>query len=1137
MPVYLKRLTLKNFKSFRSATIPFAKGFTAIMGPNGSGKSNIIDAILFVLGEGKLRHIRASRLKDLVFHGAKDGVAVVSLDLTDGNNEYTIVRMIDRKGRSIYKLNGKRVMRHEILSLLSSLGVSAEGYNIVLQGEITRLFNMNPVERRQIIDQVAGVAEYEERKQEAFKELEKVDAEIQDAELILAERKNVLKRLEAEKNAALEYMDLKKRLKGLRKAILEKRLRDTNNSLEHIRNQEEKARQELEDLQKKREELESKLSELEKKIASLDEQIRALVGSSAGALEAARLRYTTLEKELENAKKQKEQIIHQLSDLAIRRERLERELSALQAEVSDLRVRLREKRTSLDALSQRLNQLMNKLKQEEEEKSESKRRLLELEEELARLRKEFAEIKAEHGRLTGEYNAKLEQIQKDKERIAHVREKKRAAEEKLKEITKRLKEIEQRKRELLEREKRLNTEYLSISEEIKKLREKLGAYKGASAALRSLGVGVDVLESLLSAQREGKLFGIHGFVAQLIKYDERYTAAIEAAGGRRLFYIVVDTADAAAEAIKFLKRNNLGRATFAPLDRIRGTLTDVPKMDGVLGRLIDFVQFDARYRPVMEYVFGDTLLVRDIDVAKHLAGKYRAVTLAGDIVERSGVMSGGARQTTRILELFRAAELKKELNAREQEAKSILNELYRLREDVQRLSSEYSTLSAQAESLRSFVEEEEEFVGEDLSEIEQRIAELERRMGEIAKQISDLELERSRLLSTLKKSGAEDLEELDRLKREHDILSREVSELGTLLGKKEEKANNIRKEIKGILESESKLREEKDALDLEIGRLTSELEKVKKQMVALEAEYTEHKKRLTDLQEMRATLEQQRANVMLELSRVRDRIGEIEKDLAVWEERAKALLLEVEDLKRELSEYTDAESVPLPENPQEEIENIISRMRELEPINMRAIEEYEEQKKRIEEVEEKIEKLRRERAAVLELIDTLEKKKVNAFMQTFISISSLFSRIYKELAGGNATLKLTDEKNVFQAGLLIEAQPKGKPIKNMDAMSGGEKALVALAFLFAIAMYKPVGFYILDEPDLMLDKSNAEKMARFAKKLSKDNQFIIVSHRDVVLKEADQIIGVYMRGDGSSAIELLLSRSASGTSRQASSTS
>ncbi len=1134
MPVHLKRLTLRNFKSFRSATIPFAPGFTAIMGPNGSGKSNIIDALLFVLGEGKLKHIRASRLKDLVFHGARDGVAVVSLDLTDGERDYSISRMIDRKGRSVYRLNGKRVMRHEVISLLSSLGISPEGYNIVLQGEITRLFNMNPVERRQIIDQVAGVAEYEEKKSEALKELERVDAEIQDAELILGERRSILKRLEEERNAALEYMELKKELSALRKALLRKRLEDAEAKIRELEERKDQLSSRKSALEAEKEKLSARLDEISAEIARVDEEIRALIGASASALENARIRYSNLTRELEERKSERERTIERLSDIALRKERLEKELDALEADLRDVRLRLKEKEKEHASLSSQLSELVGRLRVAEEERGASKERIVEIDEELSRLREEFANVKAEHGRLVGEYNARLEEAKKAEEKRRRAEEARKKAEERLKELEEEKRKLEREKRELIEREKRLNTEYLALSEEIKKLRERLGAYRGASAALRSLGVGVDVLDALLRAQREGKLFGIHGFVAQLIRYDDKYAAAIEAAGGRRLFYIVVDTADAAAEAIKYLKRNGLGRATFAPLDRVRGHLTDVPPGDGILGRLIDFVRFEERYRPVMEYVFGDTLLVRDIDVAKHLAGKYRAVTLSGDIVERSGVMSGGARQSTRILDLFRAAEAKRELDEKEREAKEILSELYRVRDRMQAITSRLSRIGGDMEAIRARLKEVEEEAPSDLADLERRIAEAERRMQEIAQRISDLELERARLMEALRKTDVKELEEMERLKSLVESLSAEISEMRTQVAKLEERRRAMKREIEELSQEEIRLRERKEELDAEIERLEREVEAAKKRLLEMETEYAEQKRKLSDLQARREALENERAETLQRMQEISGEISSIERELAVLEEKVRALRLDVEDLRRELADYEGVPDVSLPPNPQERMDEILSRMRELEPVNMRAIDEYEEMKKKIDEIEAKIEKLREERRAVLELMEEIERKKVRAFMETFHAVSKLFSNIFSELTGGKASLRLTDEENVFQSGLIIEAQPKGKPLKNLDAMSGGEKALVALAFIFAIAMYRPIGFYVLDEPDLMLDKPNAEKMARFIKRLSKDNQFIVVSHRDVVLKEADQIIGVYMREDGSSAIEILLSSEAGGSGQQAS---
>ena len=1122
----MERLTLHNFKSFRNASIPFAPGFTAIMGPNGSGKSNIIDAIVFVLGEGRLKLIRASRLHDLVNIHARDGKAIVTVDFIGPDGQkYSITREINKKGQSVYRLNGKRTTRSHILSVLASLGLSPNGYNIVLQGEITKIIKMTPRERRTIIDEVAGVAEYEERKQEALKELDAVEEKIKDAEIVLGERKAILEKLKAERDAALRYQELNGELKALRKALLLKRREELTHAKERVAQRLDGVSKELESVDAQISALRERQKALEEELERVNADIREIYSRMGeGRVESLRQELMRNQTTLESLQAELERIKDEIIKLTTKKERLITERDNVFSDLSDARIRKEEKDAKLEAVTKQIDELTAQINVIESESKSKQAQLLEIEQKLDELKKKFTELREEHARITSEYNTRQEMSKKEQALLEKVQK----AKEELAKIEKDLTDLERSRKEIFDLERSLNQQYLALQDCIKELREEVGSLRGAANVLRSLGVDTQILNQLKAAQKRGELFGIHDYVFRLVKYDKQHATAVETAAGRRLFYIVVDTADAAAEAIKYLKRHNLGSATFIPMDRVAARLTDVPRSPGVLGRALDFVRYDEKYARAMAYVFGDTVVVDNVDNAKRLAGKYRAVTLDGDVVERSGIMSGGARRRSfNLLSVISAQEKKKELEEAEAEAKQILARLYEVRDRVRSVSSRISELNAKKTELKKFIESAPIGDNSVFAKLQERMEEIEREMEALANQISDLEMQKAQITQSLKRGEGKDslalFNRLSVLRQEQDVLSREVSELALVVKEKEERLKYLDEQIKEITERLEQLSRRKDEIVLEMDSVRGELERLEQQLVEAEKQAGSVRDKLQKLHEKKEALDAELREVLSMQGELGKKKELLYRERIQLESKRDSLVSNLAELDADLSEYHGVEPLePLPPDPNARISEILDEIRALEPVNMRAIDEYEEAKERIEEVEGRIAKLEEEKKAVLELMNELERKKEKAFMDTFIAIRKRFKEVYKELEDGEADLRISDESDIFNSGLIIEARPKGKDLQNIDAMSGGEKAMVAIAFILAIALTQPAAFYILDEPDQALDKRNVEKVARFVKRLSQNTQFIVVSHRDAFLKEADQVIGVYMKKDGSSAVEVKL---------------
>ncbi len=1071
----IKSLTLVNFKSFKQATIPIAEGFTVIVGPNGSGKSNIIDALLFVMGESRLKLVRAQRLKDLVRIGASEADVVVEVE-GDGKS-YTVSRSIDREGRSVYRINGKRVTKGEVVALLSSLGFSPGTHNAVLQGEITRFIKMGPVERRRVIEEIAGIQEFEEKKKEALEKLEKVQQRIREVSVLLEERLERLKELERERERALRWMELKRKIRGLRRYLLERERRE--------------AEERIKKYSEERGEIERELREIEEELEKLNEEERRVREELVKVMEelgiASSSEIGKIEREISGLEERKALLLRSLEDMRKRLERVEERLEEVEEEIRGLERNLREVEEKIGIFTEERERRLEEIKKVEsflKEIEEDESRLLSLESELERLRKEYEKLSVERASLESRYNVLREEWERRKKReMEAVRE---------------TEELERRKKELVERERFLSQELIRIEERIKELREIVGETRGIRRALKSMGISVDALEELMAAQKRGELRGIHGFLASLISFDRKYTRAIEAAAGRRLFYVVTETDMDAAEAIKYLKRNELGRLTFIPLNRVRVPSLRFHSYPGLIGRASDLVSYDPKYRRAVEYALGDSLVFDNIDNARKVEDA-RAVTLEGDVVERSGVMSGGSSRGESILALFKVAERGQELRELERERDDINRELSRIRRELASIDTKLSVLRKE-----TGVEKREE-----MEELERRIGEIEEKMRKIADAISEKEMEKARILSKMKKK---EIEEYTRLRRELESIERDLERLKAHRESVLERLAEKRRLL-------SELREEKEELEERIRETEEEVEGVENRLEELLQKKRELEKELKEAEE---ELSRKKEALEERLEDIERRIGEIGRRKTLLEKRLTRIEVEVSGLLQKVGELEE-DLRDLTEEPVEGDWETLSRweeeMRSLEPVNMRAVEEYEELKEKVGEVKEKVDKLKEERSAVLDMIKEIEKRKREVFMEVYNGIVSTFREVYRELTGGSVKVRLEGE-DPFKGGLIIEAIPPGKKLRSMDALSGGEKAMVALAFIFATALFRPSPFYVLDEPDLMLDKVNAERMARYIKKLSKRAQFIVVSHRDVVIKEADQVIGVYMKEGGSSFIEI-----------------
>ncbi len=1149
--MHIAKIVLKNFKSFSKKTeIPLYSGFTAITGPNGSGKSNIIDSILFCLGlSTSTKQLRADKLTDLIHNGKKD--TEVCIVFEDNGNRYEIMRKVkitDKGYYSYYYLNGRSVSLSEIHGFLSKFGIYSDAYNIVMQGDVTRIIEMSPFQRRKIIDDIAGISEFDEKKEKALEELERVRENIDKLEAVISEVNDRLSSLEKDKNEALKYKELVAK-KGEYEFYLK-----CHNYIS-IKNIKEKIERELESLEKYKDSLSSKLPEIIEKITSISKRLDEITNeiSKLGDEKSAEIHAQILEltSELESIKNSEkifleeterieEEVLKELSEIS----KLNDELSEIDKEIEEYALKKIQIDETIQDLEAQIAELKVKLETVDKAYNELKIELVHKKDEAEKLKDEKLNLLRERDRI-------VEIIRRIEIELEELQQKNTSLEDQIKQIRA---EIDKRARERIEYRERveevkneinnLDKELFSIRSELSDLEDELRSSEVELAKVRArlsaLQTYSKPVELVLSAKSNRELAGIFGTVAQLGEVDEEFVSAIEAAAGNSLQFIVVETEDDAVEAIKYLKAVQGGRATFIPLRKIRKFNIKLDKSllreKGVIDYAVNLVRCEKKFEPVFKFILRDTLVVDNIDTARRLMDRnIRIVTLDGDLVEKSGLMSGGSKERRGMLISKELLEKERELSERVTELqKKKENLLYRLnivensrknlKDEIEKINSILNEMDkiidVSEEKLRYLEErlkegnakmevlqrEREEkikilnLVNSKIKEINSKLANLEERIDEIEKKLSKSEIPKIlNELEVLKEEYSQNREVLLSIEKKIEYLELKKSQIEKLVVEKNkhvEELKNRQEEIKLRIE-EGKTR--KLEIEEKLKKLKGEEEKISKEVKELRKE---------------------RDKLINELRRAEDEKNKVEFDIERTTEKINVQKEKLDEVARKLSEFEDI-SVPKILPPVNEVKRVLRELEEelskFGDVNLKAIQEYEEVKARRDELLEKKLILERERNDIIDRIERYEKKKREIFFEVFNTINRNFVEVIRELEVGEAELYL-DSDDPFNSGLHIKVKPKNKPVQKLESMSGGEKSLLALALIFAIQMYKPAPFYALDEVDMFLDGVNVSRVAKMIKKRSRDAQFIVVSLRKPMLENADAIVGITLGRDNSSKV-------------------
>lgn len=1101
----LDKLEIIGFKSFRNkTTLEFPDKFTTIVGPNGSGKSNIVDSICFVLGRS--RGLRVNSMQELICNGGIGGnpckFAKVTMYLSDrGKEKIKISREIYADGKSIYKLDGERTTRQKIIGL-----VGDNEYNIILQNDVTRLLDMHPTQRREIIDDLCGIKEYNRKKEKAIKELGKVEDKIAEVHVILGEKKGFLDELGREKDEALIYREIREELDQNRASIIQKDVERYQKKLgrvdEKIKSLEEEKSDKtrgVEDIRARIAGHNKSLKEINQKILSLEEEKGT---SSIPALREEKIR---CENRLENLRENLRSTVDNIAEGG-------RDLSKL----SDNKKKVG---SALEKAEGRLMKLEKEIRMEsekadnrglEEKIDGSKSRIFELRSKGESLRqsdergkREIEELKAKRSELKDTVGEMLRQekilARKIDDKIAGNRE----AFKEYQRIREELPKIDDKREMLL---KKLNVVNVEIAEN----KTKVKTLENSSGGLGSAINAIMKLKSVIQ--------GVHGPLFQLGTIsDPNYELPIQIYARSRLNYIVVEDEDVAAKCINYLRNKRIGRATFLPLNRIRfRSKKRAPQ--GCIGFARDFIVTDEKFKPVFNYILGDTILVDDLETAKEMGvGRWEMVTLDGDLLRISGIMSGGYLKDKKIaIKFLNTEELEEktknlqkkavEVDGRYQELgierKRMEKRLLDLEGPVQNGRNEVEKLRMEKDSLR---EKREAGSGriEDLGlRIENTRNAIREGKNEIKSLERDVRVVEKKLEKLLKKRSESNWEKLEKIKDKHRDVDIEKNRL-------EEKADLIDKRTDEIRSELKDLKINRGGMEEEIGNLEGEYSRIEHELKNLEIESKELIEGIGSLMEERGEVEDHITDSGMTVGALERSLSEINEKINRKSVDRATAEAELSHLRSEFEQYRGVETVDKSLGElRDKIEVLERKISEFGSVNMKAIETYDKIKQEYQEIEDKLNVLKDEQQSIFNFMEKVERKKTETFRETFNIVKRHFEKIYHELSGGEGTINVDNPRDISNSGLLINASPRGKKLINMDSMSGGEKVITSAAFLLAIQQYKPSQFYIVDELDAALDSENSARLAKILR--DSKAQFMLITHNDAVMKHAESAIGVSM---------------------------
>ncbi|MBU1202088.1 MAG: chromosome segregation protein SMC [Nanoarchaeota archaeon] len=1144
------KLEMKGFKSFAFKTeIPFGNKFNVILGPNGCGKSNVLDALCFVLGKSSAKSLRAEKSANLIYNGGKSKnpakKAEVSIYFDNSKKIFPLntpsvklTRTIKPSGQSKYEINDETRTRQQILDFLSIANIDPGGYNIILQGDITHLVEMSTIERRGIIEEIAGISVYESKKEKALRELSRIEQKLNEAEIILAERKGFLRELKKEKDQALKFKELDINIKRNRATTLNKQITDKKTRQTEFEKAIDKNTKEINTIQKAVDEFKKKISQKKEEIGKINKEVEEKGEKEQIELnrniEHMKVALALNKQRVETVTQELQKINNRKKELEENKKELQRKITAAEQNKKDAEKTINQKDSELKKIDAKIDEF--KKKNNLGNAQELDKQVEEIDSKAEGIQGEINKLREEQQNLFREkdkYEILLQNIDAKIDKVLSVEKENKEGIAKLKNDKNKFKAATTELNTGLEDEASISAQLDNARSKLLLRREELSRLNIRSSGLKEQIAGDRAIKEILHSP----ITGIHGLVSQLGTVSTNYSLALGIAAGGRIKNIVVDSDAIASECIKYLREKRFGTATFLPLNKLKPQLINTEirtlKGPGIIGLAIDLVKFEPEYERVFQYVFGNTLVVDNLDVARKIGvGKVRMVTKTGDLVETSGAMQGGYREKSAVMS-FAEEEVSRQIKILESEIRdleSVIGKLEKKKKDndqrISILRSEKAELESEilkAEKTLHIESGDFDATKEEKKKISTEIKVLEEKTQKITSNISKKNVELANF-----KSGKQELRdqitalrnpallaEMNTFEQKKQELKEELSDLRGDVKNADSELTNILKPEKDNIDKilTQQLIKEKDNFEAEKKRLDEEIKTQTKNLSDKEKKQKEFYSQYTGLFNQRSKLEKEISASENTTNNKSEEIRRIEnKNNALSLERAK-LIGELEGLEEEFKKYKDVELFKnkSEEDIAKEIQQFERMVQELGAVNMKALELYEKAEKDYDSLMVKKDKLSSERQDILVMINEIDSKKKDLFMKTFDVINKNFQKIFLTLSTkGRAYIHLENPKDPFEAGVEIKVKLTTKKFMDIRSLSGGEKTMTALAFLFAVQEHEPASFYILDEVDASLDKKNSEKLAELITEYSKRAQYVIISHNDGIITHAENLFGVSM---------------------------
>ncbi len=1174
--MYLKSIEVQGFKSFANRIkFEFNHGITGIVGPNGSGKSNVADAVRWVLGEQRIKQLRGASMQDVIFSGTEArkplGYAYVAITLDNSDrqiaapyDEVTIARKLYRSGESEYLLNGNLCRLKDVNEMFYDTGIGKEGYSIIGQGQIDKILSGKPEERRELFDEAAGIVKFKKRKVLSQKKLEEEKQNLTRVNDILAELEKQIGPLEKQSEKAKEFLKKKEELKKLDVNYFLLGNEQTSKELEDVEGKLKIASDDLEGTKTKFESIREEYDSIHNQITELEQSIeetRNSLSNSSNIRTKLEGEISLLKEQINSAKNNVEHFNTRIESLnqSIEAKNKEKEgYDASKAEIETSLNSMEEERTglrnNLEAIRASIEEINNKIEEDKNLVIEAINERSGIKSEKARYETMLENVAIRKSTL----NSKLLQAKTDEEEQQGIIKELEAEFEKIN------KEIEDNNHSQQKMEERLEQIHDELTEKDSTLREVQVLYHQEKTKLESISNLTERYEGYGNSikrvmEQKEQVKGIIGVVADIVKVEKKYETAIEIALGGNIQNIVTETEEDAKKMISFLKENKYGRATFLPLTSIENPPEfknpDVLNEKGAIGMACDIVTTDKKYSNVAKAMLGRIVVIDNIDNALKIAKKYsygvRMVTVGGELLVPGGAISGGAFKNNSNL-LGRRREMD-ELN---ESVKKHLHEIDEIMKAIDEIKAERNSIRLNIEEIKlrqqdAYIKQNtarlnvikaQERIDETLSgvgslkdeeaELEKQIQEIKEKQKEIDDKLSssdNIEKETEEKIAILQKELDEKRVEESAAQEAVTAKDVEAEKIIQKLDFEQQNINRILEELETLTNDRDEVKNALDNNDTDIAEKEQAIIQITETIEASHTEQSDSEKRLGVMIETKAELSSKQDGFFKTREEMSDKIAGLDKEVYRLNAQKEKLTESISSLVSYMwSEYemslTDAKALRDDSfddigELKRSIAQVKDGIKKLGDVNVNAIEDYKAVYERYEFLKKQHDDLIQAEETLTGIIAELDESMRKTFTQKFAEINKEFDKVFKELfGGGKGTLELMDDDDVLEAGIKIIAQPPGKKLQNMMQLSGGEKALAAIALMFAIQNLKPSPFCLLDEIEAALDESNVDRFAGYLHKLTGHTQFIVITHRRGTMEKADRLYGITMQEKGVSTL-------------------